>query len=170
MLVFLIGYMGCGKSTIGRKLSQRLSLPLVDTDKVIEQREGMAIVDIFAKSGERAFRDMERALLVELIESGESTIVSTGGGLPMWFDNMELMNLSGAVVFLSRSVDNIISRLSQRGREKRPKIRGLNDEELKEFMDNDLAGRLPFYNKASIVLDVEHMCDDEIIDFISSRF
>ncbi|MFR9649110.1 MAG: shikimate kinase [Rikenellaceae bacterium] len=169
MLIFLVGYMGCGKSTIGRKLSKKLSMPLFDMDKVIEEREGMPVVEIFAQKGEQEFREMERELLSELIEQGESAIISTGGGLPLWFDNMERMNGAGTAVYLSRSVDNIISRMSQRGRDKRPRIRGLNDEELKEFMESDLSTRLPFYNKASFVIDAESLADKKIVKLIIKK-
>ncbi len=163
MLIFLIGYMGCGKSTIGRKLSKELSLPLYDTDKVIVEREGRAVVDIFAQDGEAAFRAMERELLVELIERDEAAIIATGGGLPMQGDNMELINGAGVSIFLSRGVDNIISRMSKKGREKRPKIRGLNDKELKAYMESELSTRLPFYSRATVTLSVDALSDEKIV-------
>ncbi len=120
MLIFLIGYMGCGKSTIGRKLSKRLKWTLIDTDTKIEQREGVSIGEIFDREGELRFREMERECVEELVQDGRDVIVSTGGGLPIWADNMELLNRVGETIYISRTAENIASRLSVAGREKRP--------------------------------------------------
>ncbi|MFI3247942.1 MAG: shikimate kinase [Rikenellaceae bacterium] len=168
MLIFLIGYMGCGKSTIGRKLSSRLGCDLVDTDHIIEERAGTTIADIFATKGEEHFRMLERETLDELIAQNRTCIVSTGGGLPMWGDNMEVMNGAGCTVYIRRTAENIASRLSPRGREKRPKLRGLNDEELVAFMSKNIAERDGVYSKATYVLEAVPMCDRDILDAIIS--
>lgn len=157
--------MGCGKSTIGRKLARRLGLPFVDTDSLVEEREGAAVIDIFHYQGERYFREVERAVLDEAAHAG-AAIISTGGGLPTWSDNMEQMNRLGRTIYLCRSAENIASRLSPYGRQKRPRLRGLNDEELVAFMQRDMAEREPFYCKATQIIRCETMTDDEIIDAI----
>ncbi len=161
--LFLVGYMGCGKSTIGRKLSRALHLSFVDTDNRIEEREGATVFDIFHYEGEERFREIEREVLEEVIRREEASVVSTGGGLPAWGDNMERMNEVGRTVYLKRSAENIASRLSPYGRQKRPRLRGLNDEELVLFMRADMAKRDPFYSRAVQVIACEGKSDEEII-------
>lgn len=161
--LFLVGYMGCGKSTIGRKLSRALHLSFVDTDNCIEEREGATVFDIFHYEGEERFREIEREVLEEVIRREEASVVSTGGGLPAWGDNMERMNEVGRTVYLKRSAENIASRLSPYGRQKRPRLRGLNDEELVLFMRDDMAKRDPFYSRAVQVVACEGKNDEEII-------
>ena len=160
--LFLIGYMGCGKSTIGRKLARRLHTPYVDTDALVKEREGASVYDIFQFEGEARFRELERAVLEEVIADG-AAIVSTGGGLPTWGDNMARMNAAGRTVYLHRSAENIASRLSPYGRQKRPRLRGLNDEELVIFMREDMAKRDPYYSQATQVVACEGKSDEEII-------
>lgn len=164
----MIGYMGCGKSTIGRKLSARLGCDLVDTDHLIEERAKMTISDIFATKGEEYFRQLESATLAELIEKDKPCVVSTGGGLPMWGNNMEVMNSAGCTVYIRRSAENIASRLSPRGREKRPKLRGLNDEELVAFMTKGIAERDEIYSRANHIIEAVPMGDGQILDKIAS--
>ncbi|MFI3292406.1 MAG: shikimate kinase [Rikenellaceae bacterium] len=166
MLIFLIGYMGCGKSTIGRKLHQRLGWKVVDTDKIIEQNEGCTIAEIFDTKGEEHFRELERGVVDMLDHQSEDCIVSTGGGLPIWGDNMSLLNEVGVTVYLKRTAENIASRLSANGRYKRPKLRGLNDEELVAFMSENIALREPIYNHAKLIIDAVPLDDDEILNTI----
>lgn len=161
--LFLVGYMGCGKSTIGRKLSRALGCEFVDTDNCIEEREGATVFDIFHYEGEERFREIEREVLEEVIRREEASVVSTGGGLPAWGDNMERMNEVGRTVYLKRSAENIASRLSPYGRQKRPRLRGLSDEELVIFMREDMAKRDPYYSRAEQVVACEGKSDEEII-------
>lgn len=163
--LFLIGYMGCGKSTIGRKLARRLHTPYVDTDALVEEQEGASVYDIFQFEGEARFRELERAVLEEVIADG-AAIVSTGGGLPTWGDNMARMNAAGRTVYLHRSAENIASRLSPYGRQKRPRLRGLNDEELVRFMAEDMAKRAHFYQQAQQTIACDGLTDDEILQAI----
>ena len=165
MRVYLIGYMGCGKSTVGRKVSRFAHIDFVDTDTMVEQREGATVADTITYQGEEYFRTVERAVL-EDTATMENTIISTGGGLPVWGDNMERMKQLGLTVYLRRSPANIISRLSPYGRQKRPKIRGMNDEQLFEFMTTHMAEREPIYSQADVVLDCDKMADNEVIDTI----
>ena len=168
--LFLVGYMGCGKSTLGRKLAHRLRVAYVDTDHEVEQMEGAVVYDIFRYAGEGYFRRQERAALEQTIEQGAG-VISTGGGLPTWEDNMECMNRVGCTVYLRRSAENIASRLSPHGRQKRPRLRGLNDEQLVAFMREDMAKREPHYLKAQLVIDCDTLSDDQIIALIlDSRF
>ena len=161
--LFLVGYMGCGKSTIGRKLARALHLEFVDTDHRIEEREGATVIDIFHYEGEERFRTIEREVLEEVVATGQAAVVSTGGGLPAWGDNMARMNEVGRTIYLKRSAENIASRLSPYGRQKRPRLRGLNDEELVIFMREDMAKRDPYYSQAVQVVACEGKSDEEII-------
>ena len=164
--LFLVGYMGCGKSTIGRKLARALHLTFVDTDNRVEEREGAVVFDIFRYEGEERFREIEREVLEQVITEEEASVISTGGGLPAWRDNMERMNEVGRTVYLKRSAENIASRLSPYGRQKRPRLRGLNDEELVAFMREDMAVRDPYYSRAVQIVACEGKTDEEIINEI----
>lgn len=164
--LFLIGYMGCGKSSLGRKLAHRLGVGFVDTDAEIERREGAPIADIFRYEGEAYFRQAERALLDRILTAGEAVVVSTGGGLPVWGDNLERMNAAGTTVYLRRTAEQIARRLSPYGRQKRPRLRGLSDEELVDFMRRDMAQREPCYARARIVLECAEASDSELIEEI----
>lgn len=162
-LLFLVGYMGCGKSTLGRRLARRLGVPFLDTDALIEAREGATVSDVFRYEGEERFREVEREVLEEAISGHESAVISTGGGLPVWHDNMARMNAAGRTVYLRRSAANIAGRLSPYGRQKRPRLRGLNDEELVAFMTRDIAERDAFYGQAEVVIECDRMSDEAIV-------
>ena len=165
MRLYLIGYMGCGKSTIGRKIARYAYMRFIDTDSQVEQREGATVADIITNQGEEYFRAVEQAVLADTATE-DDIVVSTGGGLPIWGDNMARIGELGVSVYLRRSPKNIISRLSPYGRQKRPKFRGLNDEELLAFMTTHMAEREPVYSKADIIIDCDTMADDEVIDCI----
>ena len=158
--------MGCGKSTLARKLSRRLGIRAFDTDAEVERLEGASVSDIFRYEGEERFRELEREVVARLSEDGEPCIVATGGGLPTWSDNMAMLAAAGTTVYLRRSAENIASRLSPYGRRKRPRLRGLNDEELVAFMTQDMAAREPFYARAKLIVECEGCSDDEIVERI----
>ena len=168
MRIYLIGYMGCGKSTIGRKIARFAHLDFADTDTLVERSEGSTVADIITYQGEEYFRGVEQRVL-EATASEDDIIVSTGGGLPIWGNNMERIGQLGLSVYLRRSPQNIISRLSPYGRQKRPKFRGLNDEQLLAFMTTHMAEREPVYSRADIVIDCDNMSDNDIIDLIMSK-
>lgn len=165
-MLFLIGYMGCGKSTLGKKLARRLGGTFVDTDSLVEAREGASVADVFRYEGEQRFREVERAVLDGVIAAGEAAVVSTGGGLPVWGDNMACMNAAGCTVYLRRSAQEIAGRLSPYGRRKRPRLRDLDDEQLVAFMERDMATREPYYAQATLAVDCNGRSDDEILDYI----
>lgn len=165
MRLFLIGYMGCGKSSMGRKIARRLGAEFIDTDALVERTEGAEIADIIAYEGEEYFRECERRALEQAAEYADA-VISTGGGLPMWRDNMERVLSLGLSVYIRRSPEQIMSRLSPYGRHKRPKFRGLDDEQLLAFMRTNMAEREPVYLRANVTLDGEGRSDDELIDGI----
>jgi shikimate kinase len=166
MKLFLVGYMGCGKSSLGKKIAKAMGIRFIDTDAEVESREGATIADIFHYEGEEYFRKSERYIIEELAASDEDMVISTGGGVPLWEDNMEVMNQSGVTLYLKRTAEQIASRLSPHGREKRPKLRGLNDEELVAFMRENMAQREPYYCKATLTIDRTPMSDAELVTMI----
>ena len=159
--------MGCGKSTIAKRLSRALGLRCIDTDSEIERREGAAIVDIFRYNGEEYFRRAERAVLEDIVADGGDAVVATGGGLPVWGDNMEYMNRTGRTVYIRRTAEQIASRLSPYGRMKRPKLRGLNDEELVEFMRTGIESRREVYERCMLTVDGGSSSDDRLVGIIT---
>ncbi len=161
--MYLTGYMGTGKSTIGRKIAKRAELPFLDTDKMVEEAEGAEVADIITYAGEEYFRRAERRALEQTVEY-ESAIISTGGGLPVWGDNQAWIAEHGVSVYLKRTPEQILSRLSPHGRFKRPKLRGLSDEEVLKVMHEGIAEREPIYSKADVVIDCSEVSDYEIID------
>lgn len=161
----MVGYAGSGKSTLAKRLSRRLQLKMIDTDKRVERLEGATIADIFYYQGEEYFREAERRAL-ESVKSEGDVIVATGGGLPTWSDNMAWMREHGVVVYLRRSAEQILSRLSDYGREKRPMFRGKSDEELLEFMREQMTERERYYSEADITIECSALSDDDVVEKI----
>jgi len=153
--IFLIGYMGAGKTTVGIKLAQRMELSFVDLDLYIEGRYHKTIREIFVEKGEDGFREIEKNMLHEVAEF-EDIIISTGGGAPCFFDNLEFMNQSGTTVYLKVSVNELAARLES-GKQTRPVLQNHSGDKLVQFISENLEKREPFYSKASLVFDAERM-------------
>ena len=159
MTIFLVGSMGVGKSAIGKRLSKSLNVEFSDTDDLIVQSQGKSINDIFHQHGEAYFRVLESKLLTE-INHTKSQLIATGGGLPITGSNMEFMKDNGVVVFLKDELVSIAARL-YKGRHKRPVIKDLNMEEIKEKLVVMLASRTPAYERAHLTfLRSEDLNDD----------
>lgn len=169
MILFLVGYAGSGKSSLGKRLARRMGLRFVDTDNVVEQQVGAPIADIFHYEGEEYFRIAERRAVESLANEAMDLVIATGGGLPTWRDNMEWMLRSGVTIYLRRSPEQILSRLSAYGREKRPMFRGKSDEELLEFMRQQMAVREEYYAQAHISVDCTTMSDDDVVECIVNK-
>jgi len=150
-IIFLIGFMGCGKTTLGRKLANRLGYDFMDLDHLVEAREGMAIAAYFAKHGEAAFRELESAVLKQTAYP-ENVVVSTGGGLPCFFDNMDWMNAHGKTIYIKLSPKTLADRL-EKEKEHRPLLREHHGEALVTFIADKLTEREPFYCRANIIAD-----------------
>ena len=154
---------------MGKRLARRMGLRCVDTDNVVEQQVGAPIADIFHYEGEEYFRIAERRAVEGLANEAMDIVIATGGGLPTWRDNMEWMLRSGVVIYLRRSPEQILSRLSAYGREKRPMFRGKSDEELLEFMRQQMAEREKYYTQAHISVDCTTMSDDDVVEYIVNK-
>ena len=142
----MIGYMGCGKSTLGRKLAKFAGLQFVDMDQYIEERNHKTIPQIFATEGEPEFRKKEQLALTELAEFID-IVIATEGGAPCFFDNMEFMNRIGITIFLNISPDILAARL-MKSKTERPLIKGKTKQELVTFIDENLKKRNKFYKEA----------------------
>ena len=160
--------MGCGKSTMGRAVSQLTGFSFIDLDNYIEGRYRLSVKEIFAERGEAGFRDVERRMLQEVADF-EDVIVACGGGTPCFFDNMEYMNNRGTTVFLNTPIERLHSRL-MRGRYKRPLIADKNDEELMVFIKEALAKRMEHYKKAQIEFSSERLENKSEIENTAREF
>lgn len=166
--IFLIGYMGAGKTTLGRALGKKLGIEFIDLDSYIENRYCQSVSQIFADKGEEGFREIERRMLHEVGEF-EDLIISTGGGTPCFFDNIEYMNNQGATVFLDVPVERLFIRLSI-AKKKRPLIMDKSDEELRAFIAEQLAKREPYYIKARQRFVADKLEDAEQIETSVEKF
>jgi len=153
--IFLIGYMGAGKTTLGKALARELGISFIDLDWHIEERYHKSIRELFAERGEASFRELERTMLHEVAEF-ENVIISTGGGTPCFFDNMEYMNRYGQTVFLDVHPDILFRRL-RTGTRQRPILQGKTDEELRIFIVEALEKRIPYYEKANCRFNAEQL-------------
>ncbi|MCM1293456.1 MAG: shikimate kinase [Bacteroides sp.] len=166
--IFLIGFMGSGKSTLGHALAKVTGLDFIDLDNYIEARYHANVRDIFARDGEAGFRDMERRMLEE-VGQFQDVIVACGGGTPCFFDNIELMNRAGLTVLLEASHERLFQRLKL-GRTRRPLIAGMTDDDLSDYIARALDDRRPHYEKASARFCADWLDTREMIDKSVGQF
>ena len=151
--IILIGYMGSGKTTLGKALSKDLGLPFFDLDWYIENRFCRTVSQLFAERGEDGFRQLERAMLHEVAEF-ENVVIAAGGGTPCFFDNIDYMNHQAQTVYLKTTPEVLFKHLHM-GKQKRPLLSGKTDEEMRAYIVESLAHRAPFYEKANYILNTE---------------
>lgn len=151
MKYFIVGFMGCGKTTWSRKLAAKWGCEFIDLDHVLEAKAGMSIAEYFSSFGEDAFRKLESQVLKET-EYHENTVVSTGGGLPCFFDHMDWMNANGKTLYIKLSPKTLADRL-ENSKTVRPVLQGKKGEELVEFITGKLAEREGFYLQASNIVE-----------------
>lgn len=157
--------MGAGKTTVGKILANLLGLSFIDLDYYIEGRYHKTVSQLFAEKGEENFRTIERKMLHEVADF-ENVLVSTGGGTPCFFDNMEVMNEKGKTVYLKVSVEELTNRLEV-CKATRPVLKGRSGEELTCFIAENLEKREPFYRQAAVVFDAENMMTEQDVQHIS---
>lgn len=150
MRVFLIGFMGCGKSTLGKKLAKKLNLNFIDMDHAIEEQEGMTINEIFSSKGENNFRKIENEYLASF--ETENVVVGTGGGAPCYYNNIDLINELGCSVYIKLPPKVLKDRLKGETN-KRPLVQNMSDEELLSFIEVKLNEREVYYNNAHVIFD-----------------
>ena len=166
--IILIGFMGSGKTTLGRALAKALGLTFIDLDNYIELRHCKSINQIFAERGEEGFRNIERSLLHEVCEF-EDVIISSGGGTPCFFDNIDYMNAQGTTIYLQVPNDRLLTRLKI-ARSRRPLLKDKNDEEIEQFIVEQMQRREPFYTKADYAFTADRLEDREQIAESVERF
>ena len=150
--IILIGYMGAGKTTVGKALAADLGVPFYDLDWFITTRYRRSVPEIFAERGEEGFRDLERRMLHEAAEF-EDIVLSCGGGTPCFFDNMDYMNSLADTVYL-KATPEVLAQHLRMGKGKRPLLEGKSPEELEDYIREMLVTREPFYSQAKHVIDV----------------
>jgi shikimate kinase len=163
--IFLIGFMGCGKTTLGRKLAARLNYTFIDLDHLLEEQAGMSVAEYFASFGETAFRLAEAEVLKNTAYP-ENAVISTGGGLPCFFDNMEWMKAKGQVVYIKLSPKTLANRL-EHGKEERPLLRDKQGDELINFISTKLVEREAFYMQAQVIADGLNLTADKMVEVLS---
>ena len=155
--IILVGYMGSGKTTIGKALSKETGMMFYDLDWYIENRMHTTVSKLFTERGEEAFRKIEYNMLHEVAEF-EDVIISCGGGTPCFFDNMDYLNQQGDVVYLKASPETLYKHLLM-AKVERPLLKGKSPEELIAYITEHLKERAPFYEKARYTLDVNVLDD-----------
>ncbi|MDQ3110175.1 MAG: shikimate kinase [Bacteroidota bacterium] len=164
MRIFLVGYMGSGKSLMGAALAKELGVDFYDLDKVIEKNAGKDVTAIFAAEGEKHFRDLEKQALTEVLDE-ENCVVACGGGTPCFFDNMDKMNEAGVVIYLKMSTDHLVERLEAE-KDSRPLLNGKSGHELWTMVHETLQTREPDYLKAKYKVKAKDLKPAELAEFI----
>ncbi len=166
MRIYLIGFMGVGKTHWGKLLGKKLGIPFFDLDELIENDEGRSIAEMFEDKGEEYFRMKEREILHLVSESHESMVLSCGGGAPCFFNNIDYMNEKGVTVWIDTPFEILLGRLRQ-GKDKRPLLKSLDDEQLKAYIVKKNGDRRIFYERARVRIDDR---DARVDDFIKAVF
>lgn len=168
MIISLVGYMGSGKSHISKILSDKLGFRLIDLDKEISKRSKLTIPEIFEKKGEIYFRKLEREVLEEILATEENIILSLGGGTPVYYNNMEIINHNSKSIFLKASVATLSERLLKQ-KDKRPLIARITDEDLPEFIAKHLFERNEFYGKSQFSVSTDAREPEAIVGEIIEK-
>lgn len=162
MKIFLIGFMGSGKTHWGRLLSKKLGLSFFDLDTVIVEQEKKPVADIFSEKGEEYFRYRETQALERIVEAENGFILSCGGGTPCFFNNIEYMKKSGKVIWLNTSIEVLQQRLVKE-RRSRPLIRAVEEADLTRYIVKKLSERRMYYQQADVTVNEESVTLDELI-------
>lgn len=168
MIISLVGYMGSGKSHISKILSDKINFKLIDLDKEISRRNKLTIPEIFEKKGEIHFRKLERETLEEILATQENIVLSLGGGTPVYYNNMEIINNNSKSFFLRASISTLAERISKQ-KEKRPLIAKIADEDIPEFIAKHLFERNVFYSKAQFSINTDNKNPEDIIQEIIEK-
>jgi len=163
MKIFLIGFMGSGKTHWGRLLSEKLKLPFFDLDEQVVNAENKTINEIFEQKGEEYFRLKEKEILHIITESHGGFIMSCGGGAPCYFNNIDYMNRSGTTVWLNTPLDVLFKRLLKE-KDQRPLLKGLSDDQMRLFIKKKFSDRKIYYEQADIAIEDEHIILDQLIE------
>ena len=161
MNIVLMGYMGSGKSVVGKQVAQKLNMQFIDLDDFIEEKEKLTIADIFQQKGEIYFRMKEGTYLEEVLKNFKNFVISLGGGTPCYGNNIEIIKNNAISIYLSASVSTIFNRLKDE-KSKRPLVASLTEDDLQEYIAKHLFERTQFYNQANHILYVNKKSIEEI--------
>lgn len=162
MHIFLIGFMGSGKTHWGTRIAEKLQIPFYDLDAVIVHNEGMSISEIFANKGEEYFRYMEKQTLEDLVAKEEKFVLSAGGGTPCFFNNIKFMKRNGKVLWLNTSLEALNQRLLKE-KMSRPLLRGISEAGLRAYIIRKLSERKMYYEQADMMVHEETADLDSLI-------
>ena len=160
--------MASGKSTIGKKLANNLNLPFIDLDKVFENNQATTIRLYMYKYGEDAFRKIEKEILEKVINENENAVISTGGGTPCFFNNMQLMNSRGITVYLEVDIPTLVNRLMH-SKIDRPLVWGKTKADLTEYAKNLLEKRNEFYSQAKYKVNGKNLTVNNLVTLIKTE-
>lgn len=167
--IYLIGYMGAGKTTAGRLLAQKLGWYFVDLDEAFKEIHGLSTADYIRQYGLEDFRKKEKYVAEDLAELPiEKVIYATGGGYPCWEDNMDCLHELGTSIYLKWSAEHLAKRLALTDLSERPVLQGRTEEELLSFIAPQLEARESFYSQADYTLSVEQ-CDENADEYIAEQ-
>lgn len=166
MKVVLVGYMGSGKSSVGKLLGLQLGIPFYDLDAVIEDIEQLSISDLFEKKGELYFRKSENKILQQILHKDESFVLSLGGGTPCYYNNHELLLQDGIVSFYLKATSAKLVERLQVEKESRPLVASLNKDELLDFVNKHLFDRSYYYHQVNHVVAIDEKSVDQLVDEI----
>jgi shikimate kinase len=165
MRIFLIGFMGSGKTHWGTRIAEKLEIPFYDLDAVIVNSEGMSISEIFAIKGEEFFRYMEKQTLEDLVAREEDFVLSAGGGTPCFFNNIEFMKRNGKVLWLNTSLEALNQRLLKE-KMMRPLLRGIDEAGLRAYIIRKLSERKMYYEQADLMVHEETMELEPLVNML----
>jgi shikimate kinase len=165
MRIFLIGFMGSGKTHWGTRIAEKLQIPFYDLDAVIVQNEGMNISEIFLNKGEEYFRYIEKQTLEDLVTREENFVLSAGGGTPCFFNNIDFMKRSGKVLWLNTSLEALNQRLLKE-KMTRPLLRGITESGIRAYIIRKLSERKMYYEQADLMVHEETTDLDSFINML----
>ncbi len=164
--IFILGFMGCGKSTFGKKLARELNVEFVDLDAAIEQQTGRSLTQFFKSEGEAAFRDIEREMLRNVLADKGPCVVATGGGTPCFFDNMDRMREQGYTLYLQLSNTALCQRL-RNSMARRPLLEDMQPDELFPYVEQTMAARQQYYERAHIIAEATRITTGSILNTLA---
>lgn len=167
MKLFLIGFMGSGKTHWGQLLAERMQTPFFDLDAVIEENEKATISQIFSEKSEEFFRYAEKEVLEKLVSTHKEFIISCGGGTPCFFNNIGFMKQKGTVVWLNTHIDTLVSRLLKQ-KSKRPLLKNIADKEVRQYIITKVLRRRLYYEQADITVNEESLSVDTFAEIIAN--
>ncbi len=165
MKIFLIGFMGCGKTHYGKELSLKLKIPFFDLDQKIEEQEEKKIADIFGDEGEEYFRLLEKDVLHMLTESHETFVMACGGGTPCFYNNIDYINKKGTSIWINCSIDCLYERLVKE-KDERPLLKDISNDELRSYIIKKFGDRKIFYQQATVILNEDDLTVDKLVDHV----